>query len=344
MKEIMLILLSSLALTGCNSNVFLEQGSIGSTQEANIAENQEEVDPDIVQSQSYDPDNPDCYDPDNPACYDDSYGSPIDNNLDDDVVIIIEDDPVNEDDVDECDKQEQLPEGRACLVFKDSFERTNITGDNVFNWDVVVMDNKLNISNIDAKIEDSNHLGPVMDGDKAIMFRGRAGGSTHEIYLVSRKMDLQDYDKLYIQYRYVPIGLEIDPIFLSIAKVNVPESIRVDVCDAPDSDCGLVNSSDRLAGLRDHNTWIKYYNNTLERGEGLNIRNYVEQDWKLGQVVIDLNQYPERKAEFVFKITAAMDEGYFGNNHNNLMEDGIIFDDIAVLAVNGDCIIEDDEI
>ncbi len=325
MKKIILSLLISFTFISCNQQFLKKDTTVGKLLESSSA-----VDPDIAQFN------------DNDFTEADLYGSSIDDNLDDDVVIIIADDPVDEEEVDKCEEQKHLPEGRACLVFKDSFERTHITGDDVFNWDVIVMDNNMNISNIDAKIEDSNHLGPILDGDKAILFRGRQGGSTHEVYLVSKKLDLEDYDNLYIQYRYLPIGLEIDPIFLSMARVNIPESIRIDVCDGPDSNCGLTTSSDRIEGLRDHNVWTKYFNTTLERGDNLNIRNYVEQDWKVGQVVINLNDYPERKSDFVFKITAAIDEGYHANNRNNLMEDGIIFDDIAVMAVNGDCIVQDD--
>ena len=74
----------------------------------------------------------------------------------------------------------------------------------------------------------------------------------------------------------------------------------------------------------------------MDFGRSLNIRNFSLSDWKLGQAYIDLKQYNGRLDKFVFRVAAAMDEGYHGNNRNNQMEDGIIFDNIILVAVKGE--------
>lgn len=219
-----------------------------------------------------------------------------------------------------------------CLLFNDSFERDEITGPNAFDWDVLVMDNGNNSSNVDAKLEDTEHLGHVIDGDKAVLFRGRRGGSTHEVYLVSKPLDLSNFDKLYIQFRYLPIGLE-ESITLSWSGEEIPESIRVDICNDTDFNCGLEGDNKHLR-LRDNTAWDNFFfDNPFEFGQDLQIRNYVEEDWKLAQMYVDLSDYPDRKDNMVFKISVAMDEGYFYNKRSNDMEDGLILDDVIALGL-----------
>ena len=218
-----------------------------------------------------------------------------------------------------------------CVLFNDGFEREEITGESAFNWDVLIMDYGYSGSNVDVTIHDTDHLGHVIEGEKAVLFRGRAGGSTHEIYLVSKPLDLSNFDKLYIQFRYLPIGLE-DDITLSWSGESLPESIRVDVCNDTDYNCGL-EGDDAHERVRDNTAWENFFLKDSEYGENLNIRNYVEQDWKLAQVYVDLAYYETRRDKMVFKISVAMDEGYFRNDDSKEMEDGIILDDVMALGL-----------
>lgn len=218
-----------------------------------------------------------------------------------------------------------------CVLLHDGFERDTITADSVFNWDVLIMDNGYDGSDVDATIESVNHLGHTIEGSRAVLFRGRQGGSTHEIYLVSRPLDLTNFDQLYIQFRYIPIGLEQE-ITLSWSGERVAEAIRVDVCHDSDFHCGLEGDNSYLR-IRDNTSWDNYFLSSFNSGENLNIKNYVEQDWKLGQILIDLDSYQERKDNIVFKIAVSMDEGYIDNDHNKLMEDGLILDDFLALGV-----------
>lgn len=219
----------------------------------------------------------------------------------------------------------------VCLIFQDRFERSAIVDHNDFRWETIIMDNGYNGSNVDAKIETSNHLGPIVDGDRAILFRGREGGSTHEIYLISHPFDFSGFDMAYIQFEYLPIHLE-SQIQLTYNGRKIPESVRVDLCQDTDLKCGL-SGSNRHEQLRDITPWEAFFPSELAFGRNLNIRNYQLTDWKLGQALIDLKQFTKRQDKFVFRVAAAMDEGYHGNNRNNQMEDGIIFDNIILVAV-----------
>jgi hypothetical protein len=229
--------------------------------------------------------------------------------------------------------QDDEAEG-ICVVFNDSFERDGVTGSSSLGWDKLIMDSGNIFENVDAKIENSAHLGDVIDGDKALLFSGREGGSTHEVYLISRPIDFSQYRYVYIQFRYVPLSLE-ESINMTFSGQTLPESIRVDVCSDTDQSCGLDNTmsaSSRRSALYS-SSWVQNFLDVNEFGDHLNIRNYVRADWKLGQIIIDLADYPGRASQFVFRITAAMDEGYDGNNRNNVMDDGIILDDVIVLGV-----------
>ncbi len=221
----------------------------------------------------------------------------------------------------------------VCLVFNDSFEREDIVGAGSLEWDKVIMDNGRNGSNVDAEIATSDHLGGVSDGEKAVLFRGREGGSTHEIYLVTKPVDLSGYDQIYIQFDYLPIHLEQE-IQLSWSSERVPENIRIEVCHSDDHTCGLTGSNSQNR-LRDPAGWDRFYQEELEFGRNNNIRNYVQADWKLGQNLIDLAPYQERIDKMVFKITVSLDEGYDRNNRANQMDDGLILDNFILVGVNG---------
>lgn len=219
----------------------------------------------------------------------------------------------------------------ACLIFRDSFERDKIVEHKDFRWQTALMDNSNNKKNIDVAVESRSHLGHVIHGEKALLFRGRAGGSTHEVYVVSAPFDLSGYDIAYIQFKYVPISLEKD-IKLSWNGNHVPEGVRIDVCNKSDYDCGLTGKNPHLR-LRDPSNWVTFLpENPLSFGESLNRHRYNPSDWRTGKAVIDLKSL-SRAGQFVFKISVALDEGYLRNDRNNMLEDGLIFDDIALIVV-----------
>ena len=219
----------------------------------------------------------------------------------------------------------------ACLIFKDSFEREAIVDNEDFRWDTVLMDKSSNFRDVDVKIEDSSHLGSLDYGDKALLFRGREGGSTHEVYLVSAPFDVADYDKVVVQYRYVPIDLE-SRIKLSWNGWRVPEGPRVDVCTEDDYECGLTGER-RYKRLRDPDNWNHHWPE-FSPGETNQIRNYALDAWQMQQVVIDLADVPEqRRSKFVFKIAVALDEGYVCDDREKEMEDGVIVDQVVFAAL-----------
>ncbi len=219
----------------------------------------------------------------------------------------------------------------VCLIFSDSFERDQLIGQGIFNWKQAIMDNGYSGKNIDVKIETKEHLGHIIDGKKAALFRGRAGGSTHEIYLISKSLDLSQYEQVYIQFRYLPIGLE-EEITLSCNHQKVPENIRIDICKESDFDCDLTgkNSHQRI---RDNKNWNSFFPDILEYGQQNNIRDFNEENWKLGQFLIDLDDLKRGPDKFVFKVSVSMDEGYKSNNRNSKMEDGLILDDIILVGI-----------
>ncbi len=269
----------------------------------------------------------------------------------------------------------------SCIAMSDSFEREQITGNEVFQWQKIIMDYGAFGENVDAELVDDyvhdcvasqtcleygqyvgvGHVGPVADGHKAVLFRGRDGGSTHEIYLVAKSIDASQFEYLYITFKYLPLSLE-NSIRMSFGE-DLPESIRIDICKDSDLNCGLIGSN-VYEKLRDKTYWDRYWPvvstptttepfvnppfGNLERGENLNLvghynpqsrqyeydQAYQMSDWKDAQILIDLNRYPTRKGNMVFKVTATMDEGYWSNDRSKTLEDGILLDHVHVILGN----------
>jgi len=219
----------------------------------------------------------------------------------------------------------------ACLVFKDSFERKNIVDHENFQWDTVLMDKRSNLTNVVVKIEDSKHLGPIRDGDRAVLFTGRDGGSTHEVYMVSAPFDISSYDTIVIQFKYVAIDLE-NQITLSWNGMKVQEGPSLSYCKSSDFVCGL-EGDDRPNRLREPMNWERF---TPDHVAGVDnqIRDYPVSAWQLGQMVINVGDIPlERRSSFVFKITGSLDEGYERNKRHKNLEDGLIIDEVVFAAI-----------
>jgi hypothetical protein len=127
-----------------------------------------------------------------------------------------------------------------------------------------------------AKIENTTHLGDVIDGDKALLFRGREGGSTHEVHLISKPIDFSNYRYVYVQFKYVPLSLE-ESITMTFSGQTLPASIIVDVCGDTDQKCGLDKTMSALSrkSALFSSSWVQNFLEIKEFGEHLNIRNYV---------------------------------------------------------------------
>lgn len=221
----------------------------------------------------------------------------------------------------------------ACLLFKDSFERDSIVDHQDFHWETVLMDNSDNTSNVDVEIAHQDFLGGAAKGEKAILFRGREGKrSDHEVFLVSAPFDLAGYSYVVLQYKYMPIGLE-DFIKLTASGIETVEGPRVDFCVGTDYDCGLTPESGRHKRLRDPDNWISYFPEYVS-GQGNNIRAFPKDGWVMHQVLMPVEDLPlDRRSKIVFKISVALDEGFYGNNRNRDMEDGVIIDDVVFAAI-----------
>jgi hypothetical protein len=257
----------------------------------------------------------------------------------DDIIDIVDiGEPIDPDDLVPCPQVQGYDFIGVCLVFQDSFERDSILDPTAFHWKKVVLDNgNLGGKSVNAKIRHSSDLGPIYDGNRAVIFTGRAGWSTHEIYLVSNALpfNVEDFDAVYIELHYVPIKLD-GKITLTNVTVNgkhrrVQEGLRIDICKKSESKCGENGGRNSLKKIASPKNWDEY----RQPGKGKNnqIRKYRAEDWKIAQQLIDLNNIRDERNNFVFKIAASMDEGYINNKQNKNLEDGIIIDNVVVVAI-----------
>ncbi len=230
------------------------------------------------------------------------------------------------------------PINELCSIFVDSFERDKIHEDaGAFNWDLAITDTGGSGELVEAEIHDFQHLGPIYHNNSAILFTGRPGSSVHEVYLVSKPFDLSEYDYAMVRTRFVPLSLDTKKV-VPQSRVSVHEGIRVDVCKDSNYNCGL-EGSDQHVRIRDFKPWTQYYfDDPYEFGQGLNIRDYQTSDWKTKEAVILLDEYQNRKQNFVFKISVVMDEGYLNpdNKSTSLLEDGLILDFVEFIIIKTD--------
>ncbi len=259
--------------------------------------------------------------------------------------------PINPDALPSCSDFIVGPTTGLCLVFKDDFERDNISDDDNFQWSKLFNDSSGTGSDLDTIIRSRDEMGPMRsmagppndEEQRALVFSGRAGGSTHEIYLTSTTLpiDVNIYSWVVVQFYYLPIGLE-DSISLSnFSNEKVPETIRLDVCNDTNDMCNSVSNRD---------SWERHWLGEIldgvftgfEQGFGLNRRydnidNYAITDWKFASFLINLNDYPHLKEDggsFSFRLSVSLDEGYFSNDKNKKMEDGVLLDNVVVVAAS----------
>lgn len=230
------------------------------------------------------------------------------------------------------------PFGNQCsinnLLIQDSFERANVDDSspgNVFGWHKIVNDLGVLVGSsgnqINAKTYTSSEMGVAADGSRSLFFYGRPGSSVHNVYLISKPMDLGGYDELGISFKYLPIALE--------HAASGPEYIRLEVCTGTADDCGAGANPD--ANALNSNYWQTLFDKQGPVGNGLDGRNHNLSDWLQEVVKIDLNQF--NKSEFIFRFNILLDEGF--NQYSNQtpiltsgMEDGAAIDEVVAATIN----------
>ena len=205
----------------------------------------------------------------------------------------------------------------------DSFERADLIGSDPggfnFGWRAIIDDmgrviDSSSGNNVEVRIYDDQTLGPASTGNGAMYFRGRAGSSVHNIYLISETYDLSSFDDGALQFDYLPIDLEPG------------EYIRIEVCNDTLENCGVGDSLD-LNGLNDNSKWTSLFEAGPESdGNGLNGFNHSLGDWQRVRLDFFLESFP--KSTFTFRFNVRMDEGFIGNDINNGMEDGLGIDNV----------------
>jgi|GEM_PF-4472852 len=208
-----------------------------------------------------------------------------------------------------------------CLALFDDFERAEVDGDSQFNWhtliDDVLRDDK---QNVQANVFKKNQygFGEAATGNSAAYFTGRKGGSVHEIYMISKPLDLREFSKFEILFNYLPINLET---WKWRGKSGL-EYVRIDICTASEKDCGLDESrsyNKRIASLKSSNwkpifTQQGYERGKLtntERGVKNNGRNHKRRNWLEGSAELDLNSsLIYDKSKVTVRVTISIDEGF----------------------------------
>lgn len=245
-----------------------------------------------------------------------------------------------------------------CLALQDSFERSSVTGGDQFNWTSIIDDQaRTDNQNVQANIFSTGQygFGEASDKDKAVYVTGRLGGSNHDIYLISVPLDLSKFDKLKVDFSYLPIHLEHwfenwrDPSNSRQAM----ENIRIEVCSSSLSNCGIAGSISST-GLKS-SYWKSVFTQNgyvdgwvtadqqmtdTERGLSNTGRNHTKSSWLEGSATIDLNTSQiQDKSKVVFRITMKLDEGFkkkLSNGNPDFtsdLEDGFGLDNVRATAI-----------
>lgn len=240
-----------------------------------------------------------------------------------------------------------------CLALVDSFEREKVTGGDQFNWTSVIDDvARVDNHNVQANIFSHGDFGfgEASDEDKAVYVTGRLGGSVHDVYLISVPLDLAKFDKLKVEFDYLPIHLEK---WKYGGKQGI-EFVRLDICSASLNECGL-GESIKASGLNS-SYWQPVFTQKgynigevteelieSEMGKGNTGRNHTKETWLQGTATVDLNsEMVLDKSNVVFRITVKLDEGFEGEklvggkkipDFNSDLKDGVGIDNVKAIAI-----------
>ncbi len=177
------------------------------------------------------------------------------------------------------------------LLLKDDFERNQILDGSPdgLSWTEVIHDFGGRTDNIDAKIQPGSVFVTAPSGAKSLYFRGRMGNSQHEIFLISRPIDLSAYSSLEISQMHLPIDLESN------------EYLRLEICKKPAKDCDPLKASD----------WVMYWQNPKGPAIGpLTNKNRNQFSWKSSKITLDLATLPSAvRKSFRFRYNVFLDEG-----------------------------------
>ncbi len=240
-----------------------------------------------------------------------------------------------------------------CLALVDSFERDIVTGGDQFSWTSVIDDvARTDNHNVQANIFANGEygFGEAADKNRAVYVTGRLGGSVHDVYLVSVPLNLSKFDKLKIDFNYLPIHLEK----WSYKSQEGIEFIRLDICSSSMSDCGVGESSN-ASGLKSSH-WQPIFTqkgyesghvsenlDDFERGTSNTGRNHTKNTWLQGSATVDLNSSQVMdKSRVVFRITVKLDEGFEEEewisgqkvpDFNSDLKDGVGLDNVKATAI-----------
>lgn len=237
-----------------------------------------------------------------------------------------------------------------CLLLFDTFDRAQVTGAGQFNWSQFIDDSaRSDALNVQANIFKTNEfgMGESLHEEHAVYVTGRKGGSVHEVYLISKALDLKRFDEMNIEFNYLPIHLEQ----WNWNGERGHEHIRLDICSNDLEDCvGRSGDSRSQERALKSNSWRPLFLqpgfttgnlNATQAGDNNTGRNHIEGTWHLGRSgTIDLNSslIPD-KSQVVFRISVMLDEGFKGTrgdgspNFNSELEDGMGIDYVKVFAI-----------
>ncbi len=212
------------------------------------------------------------------------------------------------------------------VIVGDSFERNDIapSNNNIFSWRTIINDNGRIINgtaanNVELKSYDDSVLGETSNGDKSLYFTGRAGaGSVHNLYLVTKSFDLSQTNGIvYFSFDYLPIGLDSN------------EYLKLEVCNNTVDACG-VGKNISVAGLNSKNWKTIFHSDGKETRAGLNGHNHKRSDWINKQIAVRLDGF--QRDNFVFRINAFMNEGFYQNNPAKGVDDAVGIDNFKAFS------------
>lgn len=216
--------------------------------------------------------------------------------------------------------------GNVCLVIRDNFERSNLTGGN-FAWTTLLDDlgRILNKNSNDLEVAIRND-GQASFGDKAAFFTGRKGGSVHSLYMLSKEFNLSAFNYVTIEFDYVAASFES----WSFNGQSGKEHLKVDLCTAGTYECGITNDQRKSEEfLNDTAKWSNLHSLVAHTdiNQNLNGTNHKTSDYtrvRGNQILINLNSTLIDKSQFMIRFNVLIDEGFTSANPDAGIIDNVI--------------------